>query len=76
MAGRSWQVTGIATNQVIVGAAGNPVEGSIIYYLTGEGVEGSVFIPQTELSVPRAHTAIDSDARKLDTIRRLQFTET
>lgn len=75
MAGRSWEVTGLATSQTRINAAGNVVEGTITYFITGEGVEASVFTAETELTEAKVRSQVDAQAAKLDTIRHLQHNE-
>lgn len=72
MAGRSWEVTALATSQTRINAAGNVVEGTITYFITGEGVEASVFTADTELTEPKVREQVDAQAAKLDAIRHLR----
>lgn len=73
MAGRSWEVTGLATSQTKIVANGNVVEGTITYFITGHGVEASVFTADTELTEAKVREQVDAQAAKLDAIRNLKL---
>lgn len=67
----SWEITAQATNQVTVNQASNVVEGVIVYFRTGEGNEGSVFVPNAVYNVTRVKAMVSEAARKLDDVGRL-----
>lgn len=67
----SWSVTDTASNQVTINDAGKVVEGTITYFLTGTGGEGSVFTPNTQFEPKRVAAQISEAAAKLDEVRRL-----
>ena len=67
----TWQVTAQASNQTTINAASNVIEGVIVYFITGDGFEGSVFIPNTQFTEARVKAAIDEAAVKLDRVGRL-----
>lgn len=69
--GHSWQVTDIITNQTVPNGAGNVVVGSYVYFITGDGNQGSVFIQDTRFTEHNVQTAVREAARKLDRIGRL-----
>lgn len=70
----SWQVTDTASNQVSINDAGKVVEGTITYFRTGTGGEGSVFTPDTQFEPKLVTAQIDEAAVKLDAVRRLKRT--
>jgi hypothetical protein len=71
MANRVWQVTSQSTGQVTVNQAGNVVEGVIVYFITGQGNEGSVFIPNTAYSAANVRARVDQAAATLDEVGNL-----
>lgn len=68
----TWQITAQATNQTTINQAGNVIEGVIVYFITGEGNEGSVFIANTQFTEARVKVAVDEAALKLDRVGRLR----
>jgi hypothetical protein len=46
MATGSYTVTSQAVDQYDFSAPGNPVLGTVVYFVTGNGHQGSVFVPQ------------------------------
>lgn len=66
-----WIVTSQQANQVILDNAANPSVGTYIYYTTGEGNQGVVFLPDSHRSEKHARKAVDADADILDTIGRM-----
>lgn len=72
MAGNSgWVVTGQATDQVINTQAGQSVVGVQIYFVTGDGNEGSVFIANHRYTPKRVREEIHKAADVLDEVGRL-----
>jgi hypothetical protein len=47
---------------------GNPVLGTVVYFTTGEGNSGSVFVPQSRYSVKTVHQMVSAHARTLDEV--------
>jgi hypothetical protein len=73
MAGHSgWTVTAQVTDQVINTNAGQTVVGTYIYIVTGDGQEGSVFVPDTIYHDKAKVTAmLRTKAVQLDTVAKL-----
>jgi hypothetical protein len=67
----SWKVTSVATDQTVTDQSNNVVIGSYIYYFTGNGNRGVVFIDNDHLKPDNVQTAIRTDARNLDAIAAL-----
>lgn len=70
MAG-NWQVTGQVTDQVKVTDAGQTIEGVQVYFITGEGVRASVFIPDDQYNEASVKRAIEARARQVDNVSKL-----
>jgi hypothetical protein len=68
----TWQVTSQQVDQTVNNAAGNTEVGSYIYYATGRGNSGVVFIPNNLLP-NRTHVkqVIHASAKLLDEIGML-----
>lgn len=45
--GVKWEVTNQAADQVINTQAGQTIVGVIVYFVTGDGNEGSIFVPNS-----------------------------
>lgn len=67
----SWKITDVVTGQTVPNGAGNVVVGSYVYFFTGDGNQGSVFIPDTRFTEHHVQQAVREAARKLDRIGRL-----
>lgn len=67
----SWQVTRQAPDQYDPDNLANPVTGVIVYFQTGQGNEGSVFIPYSQYTPAHVKTAINARARVADEIGNL-----
>lgn len=66
-----WIVTSQLTDQVIVTAAGQAVTGVQIFFITGDGNEGSVFIANNHYTTKVVKEAIRAQAAAIDTIGKL-----
>jgi len=67
-----WVVTSQLTDQVIVTAAGQAVTGVQIFFVTGDGNQGSVFIAQNHYGDIKVVTAaIHAEAGQIDTVGKL-----
>lgn len=66
-----WIVTAQLTDQVIVTAAGQAVTGVQIFFVTGKGNEGSVFIANNHYIPKVVKPAIHAQAALIDTIGEL-----
>lgn len=72
MAKLVWQVTGQATDQVINTQSGQTIVGVQVFFITGEGWEGSVFVPQTIYpNKEKVREMIRHAARQLDEVGSL-----
>lgn len=67
----TWQVTGDTPDQYDFTAAGNPVLGHQITFLTGEGNRGSVFIPQDHYNAGYVRAQVHAEASRADEINAL-----
>lgn len=67
----SWTVTGQVTDQVRVTDAGQTIEGAQVYFTTGEGQTGSVFVPDTQYTEAKVRQMIEHRAAQLDAVFNL-----
>lgn len=67
----SWQVTDQVTDQVITTNAGQVVVGTYVYFLTGDGHRGSVFVPDDHYAVGNISKMIAAKAAILDEVGKL-----
>lgn len=75
MAGHSgWTVTAQVTDQIINTNAGQSVVGTYVYFITGDGNEGSVFVPDVHYSAAKVKAMIEAKADLLDSVSRLAAT--
>lgn len=66
-----WRVTSQLSDQVIITEAGKAVTGVQIFYITGEGNEGSVFIANNHYTTKVVRAALHAAATQIDTIGSL-----
>jgi hypothetical protein len=72
MAGQSaWTITGQMTGQVINTQSGRTLVGVEVFFVTADGNEGSVFIPDNLYTAKHVHEAVHVQANKLDEVGRL-----
>jgi len=74
MAGGSYTVTSQATDQYDFAAPGNPVVGTVVYFTTGEGNSGSVFVPQARYAAAVVHTLVAAAAKEIDAVGSVKGT--
>lgn len=65
-----WKITDQAADQIQNTRAGNTVTGVIVYFITGDGNEGSVFIANQHYNVKNVRTAVEAQARLMDEVGR------
>jgi len=66
----TWQVTG-QTEYTQVAATGPPVQGVKVFYTTGQGHSGSVFVPYSTYSPATVRAAINTAAVTMDQVGQL-----
>ena len=66
----SWKVTG-QTEYTQVAATGPPVQGVKIFYTTGAGHSGSVFLPYSQYNTQTAAAAVAAAAAQMDAVGQL-----
>lgn len=71
MARHSYEVTNITTGQTVADQAGNVQVGNIVYYMTGEGNQDSVFVTDNRFNEDNVKAAIRPRAKRLDRISQL-----
>jgi hypothetical protein len=72
MAESGWRVTDQVTDQVQNTRAGAVVVGVQVYFQTGEGNEGSVFLANQHYNAKNVHKAISAQAKLIDEVGRLE----
>ena len=68
MAHSGWKVTAQLTDQVETTTAGNTVIGTRVYFITGNGNEGSVFVPNQHYTAKNVHLRVKAAAVLLDEV--------
>lgn len=71
MAKTGWQITSQLSDQFENTAAGQTVLGVRVYFITGNGNEGSVFVPQNLYTVRNVQERVRAQAQLLDDIGAL-----
>jgi len=66
-----WTVTGQVTDQAINNNSGQTVVGTYVYFVTNQGQEGSVFIPDGQYNQKNVTEAIRVKAKALDEVFNL-----
>lgn len=66
----SWQVTGQA-ERTDIAADGSPVRGMVVYFTTGNGHTGSVFVPMAQYGTDPVRAAISAAAARMDAVGAL-----
>lgn len=66
----TWQVTG-QTEQTQVSPAGAPVRGVQVFFTTGNGHQGSVFVPYTTYNTDTVRRLVGQAAANMDSIGQL-----
>ena len=68
---RAWRITGQVSDQVINTQAGQTLTGTYVYYVTGNGNQGSVFVEDAVYSVQRVKEMVRDAAKRLDDVGEL-----
>ena len=77
MAGHSgWSIVGQTTDQVINTDAGQTITGTYIYFRTGNGNRGSVFVADDHYNTKNVHAAVSAKAEQVDEVAALTATAT
>lgn len=63
-----WRITDQVTDQVQNTRAGATVTGVMVYFTTGEGNEGSVFIANQHYNAKHVRSAVQAQANLIDEI--------
>lgn len=66
----SWQVTGQA-ERTDIAADGTPVRGMVVYFTTGAGHQGSVFVPASQYTPDTVRAMIAAAAARMDAVGAL-----
>ncbi len=71
MAHSGWRVTGQATDQVINTDAGKTETGVYVYFVTGDGNSGVVFVANRHYNHKTVKKVVDAQAHLIDTVGNL-----
>jgi hypothetical protein len=63
-----WRVVSQLTDQVIVTAAGQAITGVQIFFITGDGNEGSIFVANNHYTLKAVKPLIHAAAAQIDTV--------
>jgi len=66
----TWRVTG-QTEQTQIMAGGNPVRGVQVFYTTGAGHTGSVFVPYSQYTTDYVRDQVAAAAAQMDAVGML-----
>jgi len=69
--GLSWEVTSVQPDQTINTDANQTVVGAYVYFKTGHGNSGNVFIPNNQFNKETVAEKVRAAAKQLDEISRL-----
>jgi hypothetical protein len=69
----TWRVTG-QTEQTQIQQGGNPVRGVQVFYTTGDGHTGSVFIPYAQYNPAYVQQQVGQAAAQMDAVGQLSGT--
>lgn len=67
----SWSVESVATDQTINTPSNQTVVGAYVYFVTGEGNHGAVFLSNDKFNHANVTAAVRAEAKKLDEIAAL-----
>lgn len=67
----SWDVTADLPGQFDFDAAGNPIDGHRISFVTGKGAKGTVFVPEAHYNAASVRAMIQAKAAVADEIATL-----
>ncbi len=71
MAHSGWRVTDQATDQ-IVNTPGNQTQTGVqVYFVTGDGNTGSIFVPNQQYKAATVHSMVNTAAHLIDGIGKL-----
>lgn len=71
-----WSVTGQVQQVRALPNVPRPVDGYTISFVTGYGVNGSVFVPANQYNAPTVQAAIAAQVTQLDAVSALTHTST
>jgi ssDNA-binding replication factor A large subunit len=66
-----WQITSQSTNQIENDNAGRTIVGTRVYFITGDGNEGSVFVPDVHYTTRRVREMVRAEATLIDEVGAL-----
>jgi len=70
----TYTVTRQAPDQYDFSAPGDPVIGTVVYFVTGDGNQGSVFVPNSQYRVATVRTMVAAKAKLIDEVAAIEGT--
>lgn len=67
----SYEITSQAPDQTTIGDAGNVIVGTYVYFITGDGNSGVVFIPNNLFNEDHVKATVRAAVRRIDRIGKL-----
>lgn len=71
MAHSGWRVVSQATDQIVNTPGNQTVTGVQVYFVTGAGNEGSVFVPNQQYNAKTVHEMVNASAHTIDGVGQL-----
>lgn len=68
MANTGWTVTGQAPDQTVIGANGQVTTGTVVFFTTVNGNDGSVFVTDAHYRPAQVRAAIQAKANLIDEV--------
>ncbi len=68
---KGWTVTSQATDQVVITDSGQVITGTQVFFATEAGNTASVFVPDTQYTKAKVHSALNAKAKLVDEIGQL-----
>lgn len=70
MASSGWKITGQVPDQYSPVAAGQPVIGTIISFVTSDGNQGSLFVPDDQYTTAKVRALVEAKANLVDNVAK------
>lgn len=71
MAHSGWRITSQATDQLVNTPGNQTMTGVQVYFVTGAGNEGSVFVPNQQYNPMTVHSMVNTAAHTIDSVGEL-----
>lgn len=71
MAHSGWRIVSQQTDQIVNTPGNQTVTGVQVYFTTGDGNEGSVFVPNQQYKPDTVHSMVNTQAHLIDSVGKL-----